>query len=139
MIEIGDSPLIFVLKMDEAEIVKGQKMERVSIMLMNRALDPTILHDKNRYYSVQSKWDILPVACFQVGKETHEVLKLIFKHTHFPEIIDKQSASEKLVVDGMGEYNVEWHLSGDLKTLKCLFGVQHGPCAKYSSCPILMG
>ena len=31
--------LIFVLKLDEAQVQKSQKMERVSISLMNRILD----------------------------------------------------------------------------------------------------
>ena len=34
-----DGKLIFVLKLDEAQILKCQKMERISICIMNRALD----------------------------------------------------------------------------------------------------
>ena len=30
--------LIFVLKLDECQVVKGQRLERVSVTLMNRAL-----------------------------------------------------------------------------------------------------
>jgi hypothetical protein len=37
-LELGDEPLIFVLKMDEAEIVKPQKLKRASTTHMNRAL-----------------------------------------------------------------------------------------------------
>jgi hypothetical protein len=41
IVEIGDSPLIFVIKLDEAEIVHSQKLECVSITLMNPAIDKT--------------------------------------------------------------------------------------------------
>ena len=33
-----DSKVIFILKLDECQVVKGQRLERVSITLMNRAL-----------------------------------------------------------------------------------------------------
>lgn len=49
--------LIIVLKLDESEIVKGQKMERVSITLMNGALGQSI--DQECFnFSVQSENDI---------------------------------------------------------------------------------
>ena len=38
---------------------------------------------------------------------------------------------EKLYVEGYGEYEVEWHLAADLKTLKCMFGIFQGAMAKY--------
>ena len=41
-LELNGKPLIFVIKLDEVEIVYGQKLERVSLTLMNCALDPTI-------------------------------------------------------------------------------------------------
>ena len=53
--EVGDEPLTFVLKLDEAEIMHGKKFERVSISLMNRALDPEVIKNDERYFSVQSK------------------------------------------------------------------------------------
>ena len=34
-----DGKLIFVLNLDEAQILNCQKMERISICIMNRALD----------------------------------------------------------------------------------------------------
>ena len=34
------------------------------------------------------------------------------------------------MVDGHGIFKVEWHLAGDLKTLKCLFGCDTGASAK---------
>ena len=45
----GD-PLIFCLKLDEAEIIQGQKLERVSITLMNRALNPAIKPGPVEYF-----------------------------------------------------------------------------------------
>ena len=65
MTEVQGDPLIFVIKLDEAEIIYGQKMERVSITLMNRALDPTFremsqkeLKKDRRYFSVQSEREV---------------------------------------------------------------------------------
>ena len=47
--------LKFVLKLDECEILKNRKMERVTISLMNRALDPSITKDDKQHFSVQSE------------------------------------------------------------------------------------
>jgi hypothetical protein len=43
------------MKLDEAEIVNGKKFERVSITLMNRALDPDIQRNHALFFSVQSE------------------------------------------------------------------------------------
>lgn len=50
--------LIFVLKLDESEVIKGQKLERVSLTLMNRALDASISNADERHFSVQSENEI---------------------------------------------------------------------------------
>lgn len=44
--------------MDEAEIVHTEKLERVSITLMNRALNLEILKNDDKYFSVQSEREI---------------------------------------------------------------------------------
>jgi hypothetical protein len=80
-VEIGGNPLIFVLKLDDAEITRGKKYERLSITLMNRALDPTVALDDEKYFSVQSEQEIWPIACFEVLKESHENLKWVFSQT----------------------------------------------------------
>lgn len=72
--ELDGKLLIFVLKLDEAEIIHGQKLERVSITLMNRALDSKITKGSSEYFSVQSRREIWPVSAFQVPHETHEIL-----------------------------------------------------------------
>jgi hypothetical protein len=64
--EEAKGKLIFVLKLDESEIVKGQKIERVSITLMNRALDPSINSNDDRYFSVQCENNIWWLGAFQV-------------------------------------------------------------------------
>lgn len=58
--------LKFVIKLDECELVKESKMERVTITLMNRALDPTITTTDPRWFSVQSESNILSLATFEV-------------------------------------------------------------------------
>ena len=86
--ECNGGPLIFVLKLDEAEVKHGKKYEPVSLTLMNRALDPAIQKNDDRYFSVQSEQEIWPIACFQVGKESFDVLDWVFKKTKFPEVIE---------------------------------------------------
>lgn len=47
-------------------------------------------------------------------------------------IIDRHNKGEKLNVAGVGEFEIEWHLAADLKTLKALFGCKGGANAKYA-------
>lgn len=137
--EVGAGPLIFVLEMDEAEIVKGQKQERMSITLMNRALnDPHLLRIDPRFFSVQSEREIWPIGTFQVVKESHQCLKWVLEQTPIPEVIDAQSAGEKLIVENVGEFSVEWHLACDMKTVKCLYGFSHGANSAHSLLHILL-
>lgn len=124
--ELQGKPLIFVLKLDEAEIINGKKFERVSLTLMNRALDPSIQKNSAKYFSVQSEQEIWPIACFQVQKESYEVLNWVFHQTKFPEVIQAHENGQLLVVEGVGEFKVEWHLSADMKTIKCMYGLKHG-------------
>ena len=56
--------LKFVLKLDECELLKCKKMERVTITLMNRALDPSITKKDARFFNVQSENNILPLGSF---------------------------------------------------------------------------
>lgn len=107
---------MFVLKMDEAEIMHGRKFERVSMTLMNRALDTSILKTDDRYFSVQSETEIWPIACFEVAKESHEVLQWVFQQTQFPALIKAQDQGQLLTVEGVGNFQVEWHLSADMKS-----------------------
>jgi hypothetical protein len=130
--EIGVNPLIFVLKLDEAEITRGKKYERLSITLMNRALDPTVALDDEKYFSVQNEQEIWPIACFEVLKESHEILKWVFSQTQLPALIVVQDSGQKLEVEGFGSFSVEWHLTADMKTIKCMYGLKHGPNAQHS-------
>lgn len=60
-----NNKLIIVLKLDESEIIKGQKMERVSLTLMNGALLNSE-HSADFPFSVQSENDIWWLSAFQV-------------------------------------------------------------------------
>jgi len=73
--------------MDEVEIVHGRTFERISLTLMNRVLNTNILKTNDRYFSVQSKTKICPIACFKVVKESHEVLHWVFEQMQFPALI----------------------------------------------------
>lgn len=61
-----DGVLKFVLKLDECQIVKERKLERVTITLMNRALDPSIRKGDPRWFSVQSENNIFFLGSFEV-------------------------------------------------------------------------
>ncbi len=76
---------------------------------------------------------------FQVLKEDHDCLYWVFHHTPIPTVIDSQMNHGRLLtVEGMGDFQVEWHLAGDLKTLKCLYNCSMGATAK-SPCLYCMG
>lgn len=128
---LGEKPLIFVIKLDEAEIIHGQKFERINMTIMNRALDRQIDKKDPQYIAVQSEREIWPIGCFQVEKESHEILSWVFNQTRIPSLIKAQEAGQLLVVPGVGEFKVEWHLSADMKTIKCMYGLGHGACAKH--------
>jgi len=129
--ELQGKPLIFVMKMDEAQIIYNQKMERISITFMNRALDESLTVDSDRYFSVQSEREIWPIGCFQVPKENFEILHAIFNLTKIPTTMQAQESGQVLKVDGVGEFTVQWHLAADMKTIKALYGLQSGPNATF--------
>ncbi len=124
--------LNFVLKMDECEILKDVKMERVAITLMDRAM-ANMPRDDPRYFSVQSKMNLWWLGTFLVVSETYEALEWIFRRTPLPNIINAQMRGQKtLSVPNRGNFQVTWHLASDLKTLKCLYNCNRGavtlPC-----------
>ncbi|MCO5573025.1 hypothetical protein L7F22_026789 [Adiantum nelumboides] len=57
--------LKFVIKLDECKLVKETKVERVTITLMNRALDASIGPDDPQNFSVQSEHNIFLLAMFK--------------------------------------------------------------------------
>lgn len=66
----------------------------------------------------------------QVDKEDFEILYWVFHQTTIPCLISEQRNGKILHVDGFGEYTVEWHMAGDLKTLKCMYNISKGANAK---------
>jgi hypothetical protein len=128
--ECNDGPLVFVLKLDEAEVQKCKKYECVGLTLMNRALNLEIHRDDDKYFLVQSEQEIWPIGCFQVEKESYEILDWVFQQTKFPSVIKAQTDGQDLVVPDRGSFAMEWHLSADMKTIKCMNGLQHRPSCK---------
>ncbi|MCO5552515.1 hypothetical protein L7F22_006027 [Adiantum nelumboides] len=110
--------LKFVLKLNECEVLKNKKLERVTITLMNRALDPSITKEDPRYFSVQSKNNILILGSFQVDKENFEILDWVFSQTQIPSIISEQRNGVVLLVEGFGDYTVECHMAGFIYPVK---------------------
>ena len=68
--------LKFVIKMDECEIVKEKKVERVTITLMNRALNHCSKENYSQYFSVQSESHIWWLGNFEVCCNSLEYLCL---------------------------------------------------------------
>ena len=119
----------FVVKLDECEILKNRKLERVSITLMNRALAYTEGKRQDNF-SVQSENNIWWLGAFEVEKEDHEILQWYFSKTTIPETIEAQTDGAVLEVEGLGAFKVEWHMAGDLKTLKCMYNISKGGNSK---------
>lgn len=84
-------------------------------------------HSQKPSFSVQSEKEIWWLGAFEVPKETHEVLAWVFSMIPWiTEVIKAQIEGEKLEIDGIGTVDVEWHLGGDLKTIKCILGCKQG-------------
>ena len=79
------------MKLDECQIVKGRKLERVGLTLMNYVMayakDATLVLP----FSVQSEKEIWWLAAIEVPKESHNVLSWIFDRTPYPDIIARQA------------------------------------------------
>jgi hypothetical protein len=99
---------------------------------MNRALNDDIQVGSPEYFAVQSEREIWPIGCFQVQKESHEVLSWVFSQTMIPGLIENQNNGQLLCVPGVGDFKVEWHLAADMKTIKCMYGLSHGACSTYN-------
>ena len=125
--ELQGKPLIFVLKLDEAELVHGVKMERFSITIMNRALDSSIDPESDRYFSIQAEREVWPIAAFQIPCETHAILSWVFNLTKIHAVIKAQGAGQLLEVNEVGSFAVEWHIVADMKTIKAIYGLSQGP------------
>ena len=73
-----DNKLVFVLKLDECEVLKQRKTERITITLMNRALQKTSQEPVNKnslsFFSVQSENNIWWLGSFEVDINTFIVL-----------------------------------------------------------------
>ena len=124
--------LIFVIKLDQMELINNEKYERISVTLMNRAMDPNIEVTDKKYFSVQSENHIWWLGLFRISKESHETLKWVFLSNFNTHNNCLTQNGGKLEVDGYGSYSVEWHLAADLKTLKCMYNVSHGANGKHS-------
>ncbi|MCO5573601.1 hypothetical protein L7F22_027373 [Adiantum nelumboides] len=86
--EESQGVLNFVLKLDECELVKDKKLERVTITLMNKALSKCPIDDP-LYFSVQSESNIWWLGAFEVKKEDHEILYWVFYQKKILLQIDK--------------------------------------------------
>ena len=87
---------------------------------MNRALNPDIQRSNEKYFSVQSKQEIWPIVAFQVEKDSYEMLSSVFERTKFLGLISAQFNGQMLHVDGVDDFNVQWHMVVDMKTIKAM-------------------
>ena len=77
-------------------------------------------------FGVQSKKNILWLAALHLPHETHESLRWYLSHTSIVDVVRQQQEGQRLHISGLGTFQVEWHLAGDLKTLKCMLGCKQG-------------
>ena len=66
-----------------------------------------------------------------MAKESYEILKWTFAQTKFLEVIAAQKSGRPLVVPRIGTFRVEWHLSSDMKTIKCMYGLKGGAMSRF--------
>ena len=96
----------FVMKLDETEIVKCKKLEKVSITLMNRALSSSDSDTLSKKFSVQSESHNWWAGTFEVDSEDIPLLHWVFNQTTIPSVINAQEKGELLHVQGFGEHKV---------------------------------
>jgi hypothetical protein len=75
-------------------------------------------------YRVREIWW---VAAFQIPCEPHEFLSWVFAYTKIPAFIKAQGQGQLLHVEVVGSFSKEWHIYANMKTIKCLCGLRHGP------------
>ena len=122
-------------------MVKGQCLERISLTLMKRALQGKYIECpraeeqidgvQNKHLPCKNILAFSPRRTFGdwgsfLSKETHKTLQWYLHQTNIPFTISQQSQEQALNVQGIGKFEVEWHMAGDLKTLKCMFGCKLG-------------
>ena len=89
------------MKLDECQVVKGQRLERVSITLMNRALvgvdvELNVNEKGNTCFGVQLEKNIWWLAAFHLPHEAHESLKWYFNHTSIVDVVQQQQEGQRL-------------------------------------------
>ena len=140
--------VVFVFKLDECQVVKGQRLERIGLTLMSRALKGKPLESQDLdasqennsnsqgsqqdYYGIQSEKNIWWQAEWVLPKENYDTLRWYFEHSGIQHVISCQVNGQTLDVPGAGCFNIEWHLGGNLKTIKCMLGCKHGANALFS-------
>ena len=111
----------------------------MSITLMNGAMACAWNKNSIPRFRVQSKKEVWWLGAFEVDSEYFEILHWVFHKTSIPSIINSQEGGTMLHVEGFGDYRVQWHMAGDLKTLKCnMYNISKGPISK-SLCLYCMG
>ena len=61
--------MVGVVKLDEMELVNMKKYERVSITLMNHALDPSLDKTSDKYFQVQSEEHLFWLGIFSSQRD----------------------------------------------------------------------
>ena len=91
-----------------------EKLERISITLMNKTLIPVITKNEATDF-------------FCIPKANHEILSWLFNHTAIPTLVLAQNEGQLLQVLGIGRFGVEWHLSAKYETTNLYMDCQVVP------------
>ena len=70
----ASSKAIFVIKIDDIEVIKFKKLERVSIAFMNRVLSTTIANNTAKKFSVHFEKNLWWLGYFEVDLEDFNIL-----------------------------------------------------------------
>lgn len=99
---------------------------------MNEVMACAWNKDSKTSFRVQFEKNIWWLGAFSVPKEMHEVLAWTFYRTPWiTNIIKRQIDGQLLDVDNKGTFKVDWHLGGDLKTIKCILVCAQGALTKF--------
>ena len=75
---------------------------------------------------MQSEKNIWWQSAWALPHESRDTLRWYFERARIKHIISFQVHGQNLQVSGIGNFDIEWNLGGDLKTLKCMLGCKGG-------------
>ena len=73
-------------------------------------------------FGIHFEKSIWRLGAFVLSKETHKNFQWYLRQTNIPLKISQKTQGQALNASRIGNFEVDWHMAGDLKFLKCMFG-----------------